>query len=134
MLRLAFSAWAARIRRVRTACHELEPVAYTHALVTDHDDHAKHRELHWLPKHPRLVRWDRSFAIGEATFRWHSRLDGTAVIHGPPGHFAVGDTVPMPVGHMHREGEVAPTQFAIKSLHEDADGSVWLEAVRRQDG
>jgi hypothetical protein len=96
--------------------------------VTDGND-SKTAALRWLPRHPRLLRWDRSFAIGDATFRWHSRLDGTAVIHGPAGHFAIGDLVPMPVGHLHGAVPAEPVRYRITRLHEE-NGHVWLEAVR----
>jgi hypothetical protein len=87
--------------------------------------------LHWLPKHARLVRWDRSFMVGDTPFRWHSRLDGTAVIHGPAGHFALEDTLPMPVGHMHGATPVEPVMYVITQLHVDEHGLAWMEARRK---
>lgn len=92
----------------------------------------KHPHPNWLPRHGQHTRWDRAIAIGDSVFRWHSRLDGTALLFGPAGKLAIGDTVPRPVGHLHHpEAVVPPVIYVVTRIHDDGGGHVWIEAVRR---
>jgi hypothetical protein len=92
---------------------------------------AKNDRPSWLPHRGLRIRWDRSLAIGDSNFRWHTRLDGSAILHGPEGKLAVGDSVDMPVGHLHREGNEARVAYVVAEIHADEGGHVWIKAVRR---
>jgi hypothetical protein len=99
-----------------------------------HDKRATPPPPAWIPRAGLRIRWDRTLAVGDAHFRWHTRLDGTALLHGPAGRLALGDTVTMPVGHLHRAGEVPAVHYVVTHLHEDEHGHVWLSVARSPRG